>query len=413
MQYRLLPIALLITLASPLYTESANDGVKISGQFRSRGEFDDTDFNNDSPAQRSTLLRIRLNAAFQPADKISTFAQLQDSRVYGSEPNTFTNFRNVDLHQAYLQVDDFLAEKLTLKMGRIELAYAAERLVGAVDWLNVGRAFDGTMFRYKSSEKLVVELFGTKIVQRADLKNPADTGFYFGGLYATHQPKKTYRVDLYVLGEWNRRETVSGESDLQRVSVGTYNKGKLNAIDCEVEATVQFGTRHNSMTDQRQNISAYMLTGALGYTIDTEHRPRIALGYDYLSGGEPADEDYRAFDTPFATNHKFYGFMDYFVSIPFHTQGAGLQDLMVKFQITPHRKLTVKADAHQFIPAKKVAGARNYGQEVDLTALYHYHEVLDFVLGASLFLPGELMEAMFRGNSDPAFWAYLMTTANF
>ena len=414
MPYRLLPIVLLITLLVPLPTKSANDDVKISGQFRSRGEFDGTDFNNDTPAQRSTLLRIRLNAAFQPADKISTFVQLQDSRVYGSEPNTFANFRNVDLHQAYLQVDDFLAEKLTLKMGRMELAYAAERLIGAVDWLNVGRAFDGTMLRYRSSETVVVDLFGTKIVQRADVEDPGDTGFYFAGLYATSQPKKkTYRVDLYVLGEWNRRRTMGGKADLRRATIGTYDRGKLNGFDYEVEAAVQFGTRYNSTTEQHQDVSAFMLTGALGYTIDTEHRPRIALGYDHLSGGEPADEDYKAFDTRFATNHKFYGFMDYFVSIPVHTQGAGLQDLMVKFQITPHKKLTVKADAHQFIPAKKVRGTRNYGQEVDLTAFYHYHEVLDFVLGASLFLPGELMEAMFRGNSDPAFWAYLMTTANF
>ena len=413
MMSRILFIILIVALVSPRPIESSKDGVKLSGQFRSRGEFDASDFNNDTPAHRSTLLRIRLNAAFQPAEKISTFVQLQDSRVYGAEPNTFANFHNVDLHQAYLQVDEFFAKKLTLKMGRMQMAYAEERLIGSVDWHNVGRAFDGTLLRYAPSEMSTLDVFGTKIVQRAGSENPADTGFYFGGLYASHQPKESYRVDLYILGELNRRETVSRGADLQRVTIGTYDTGEFNAVDYEIEAAVQFGTRHNTSTGERQRVSAFMLTGALGYTVDIDHKPRIVLGYDYLSGGEPADENYKAFDTSFATNHKFYGFMDYFVNIPVHTEGRGLQDLMVKCQIAPHKKLTVRADVHQFMLAKRMMDDNSYGREVDLTVLYRYHEVLRFEFGASLFMPDKLMQTRFRGHGDRAFWAYLMTTANF
>ncbi|MBI1930343.1 alginate export family protein [Candidatus Poribacteria bacterium] len=171
-----------------------------------------------------------------------------------------------------------------------------------------------------------------------------------------------------------------------------------------------------------------MLTGSLGYTLDIEQRPRIAVGYDYLSGREAGDEDYKTFDTLFATNHKFYGFMDYFVNIPVHISGAGLQDVMAKFQIHPHKKFTLNADVHQFMSAKSPqppfskggkggfgskGGKGGFGQEVDLTAVYRYHKALGFTLGASLFLPGELMKARFGGNDAPAFWSYLMTTANF
>ena len=410
---RLLFVILTVSIFSPRPIESSKDGIELSGQFRSRGVFDATDFNSDTPALRSTLLRTRLNAAFQPAKKISTFVQLQDSRVFGIEHGSIANLRNVDLHQAYLQVEDFFAQKLTLKMGRMQLAYAEERLIGAFDWSNVGRAFDGTLLSYAPNDMFSLDIFGTKIVQRTDYKNPADTGFYFGGLYASHQPKESYRVDLYILGELNRRKAENQGADLQRVTIGTYDTGKFAVIDYDVEAAVQFGTRYNASTGERQRVSTFMLAGEIGHTFDVDNKPRVVLGYDYLSGGEPTDETYRAFDTLFTASHKFYGFMDYFVNIPVQTQDRGLQDFMVKFRLVPHKKLTVGADVHQFMLAKRMMGRRSYGQEVDITALYHYHEVLCFQLGASMFMPDKLMQLRFKENDDPAFWAYLMTTANF
>ena len=420
MKYGLLLVVLCLLNAIMLYPTTArsdDNKVKLSGQLRTRSELDGKDFNSDTTLNRFTLLRARLNATFQPADKISTFVQWQDSRAYGSEnapnPGTLTDTHNVDLHQAYVQVNDFFVDKLVLKMGRMELSYAEERLVGAVGWDNVGRAFDGTLLRYQTSKTFSADLWGTKLVAQADPKVTDDTGFYFCGLYTTYQPKETYRLDLYALGEWNRKQTVKDEDDLRRITVGTYDRGTLKPIDYEVEAAVQLGKRHNPTNKKRETVSALMLTGSLGYTLDISQKPRIAVGYDYLSGRGAEDEDYKVFDTLFATNHKFYGFMDYFLNIPLHTDGAGLIDLMAKFQLSPHKTLTLKADLHQFMSAKKVKSENNYGQEVDLTAIYRYYKALGFTLGASLFLPGELMKARFGGNDAPAFWSYLMTTANF
>ena len=339
--------------------------------------------------------------------------QFQDSRVYGAEHGSIANFRNVDLHQAYLQVEDFFAQQLTLKMGRMQLSYAEERLVGAFDWHNIGRSFDGTLLRFVPNDMYAMDIFGTKIVQRADFEDPADTGYYFGGLYASHRPKESYRVDLYILGELNRRVTGNHGADLQRATIGTYDTGRVNRIDYDIEAAVQFGTRYNSSIGERQRVSAFMLTGEIGHTFDSEYGPRVVIGYDYLSGGEPTDETYKAFHTVFPTSHKFHGYMDYFVNIPVQTQGRGLQDLMVKLQFIPIKTLTIDADLHQFLLAKRMMDSRSYGREIDITALYRYHEILYFTLGASLFMPDKLMHSRFKENNDRAFWAFLMTTANF
>lgn len=398
----------LFMFSAPVFCYAKDDAVKLSAQIRTRGILDAKDFNNETPANRSTLMRVRLNANFRPTKDISGFFQLQDSRVFGSEPNTLSSINNVDLHQGYLYTTDLLVDGLSLKAGRMVLVYGGQRLVGAVGWHNVGRAFDGTLVAYKLKEEVKFDLFATKLVQQADPEMSGDTAAYLGGLYLT-----LYNFDVYALLEMNRHQTLADSDDLQRLTLGTYRKGSFGMLDYETEAAFQLGTRINPNAKKRQDVSAFMATGSVGYTFDIHQKPRIAVGYDYLSGQTPDDTDYKVFDTLFATNHKFYGFMDYFLNIPVHTGGVGLQDLMLKFQIIPHKKVTLKVDFHQFLSAQTVENMNSYGQELDLTLVAAYHKALNFTLGLSVFLPDALMESRFKDNSDMAVWVYLMTTANF
>ena len=182
MKYRLLlGVLFCLVNVAMFYSVAAysDDGsVKLSGQVRTRSEMDDKDFNTDSPEKNTTFLRTRLNASFQPAEKISAFIQLQDSRVYGLEPNTLADTHNVDLHQAYFTVEDLFINKLSLKSGRLELSYGAQRLIGPVGWHNVGRAFDGSVLRYRVSEKLAIDSFAAKVIHQVDPADPEDTGLY-------------------------------------------------------------------------------------------------------------------------------------------------------------------------------------------------------------------------------------------
>jgi len=63
--------------------------------------------------------------------------------------------------------------------------------------------------------------------------------------------------------------------------------------------------------------------------------PVLSAGVDYLSGDDGEDETkYKVFNTLYATNHKFYGFMDYFLNLPVHTYGKGLMDMHGKLNLT-------------------------------------------------------------------------------
>lgn len=59
-----------------------------------------------------------------------------------------SNDHNMDLHQAYLNLPALGLSGRSLTLGRRELAYGDERLLGAPDWVTAARSFDGGVVRY-------------------------------------------------------------------------------------------------------------------------------------------------------------------------------------------------------------------------------------------------------------------------
>src|SRR6185369_12999626 len=69
----------------------------------------------------------------------------------------------VDLHQAYVTLGNHKEFPLSLKVGRQELSYGDERLVGAFAWNDIGRVFDAIKLRWQNS-LFAAEAFTSKIV---------------------------------------------------------------------------------------------------------------------------------------------------------------------------------------------------------------------------------------------------------
>ena len=396
-----------------LFGQVAEVPIKFNGQIRVRGEADGRDFNNDTSINTYTLLRTRFGAEAEPLADVSVFIQIQDSRTLGQEPSTLSNTSNLDVHQAYFQINNLWNKPIHLKAGRQELVYGNERLIGAVGWSNVGRTFDGIKWTYGRKNKL--DVFGMIINESdtpvAGAATPAsvlgrkDEGNYFYGLYYQYRRNPDYNLDIYGLYQLNLNETVAGEDDLRRATLGTYNKGRLsNSLDFETELALQFGKR------QGQDVLAFMLTGAIAYTFQTANKPILRIGFDYLSGMDEDDEDYKVFDNLFGTNHKFYGFMDYFINIPRNTDGQGLRDFMVKAKIPFAKKWDFNGHFHNFRAAK--GDEKNFGSEFDFILNYKYSSVASFVFGLAFFVPGDLMKAAFT-NDDIAVWSYTTLLVNF
>jgi len=394
-------LLLLMVLSSIL---AAQTDVKFDAQIRPRAELDDRDFFKDNDMSTITYLRTRFGAMFTSGSDIEAYLQFQDSRYYGQEKSTTVDMKNVDIHQAYFKIKDLFGLPLDVKAGRMEANYGTQRLVGAVGWSNVGRSFDGGVVTLKL-DKTTFDFF---TFQESENLNPGDTlDMSFTGIHVNINPDENLSIQPYLY-----LQSMVPSTTLSRFTLGTLLKGNVKGLFGELEAAYQFGKTTPVITEL--DIAAYLVAVNAGYNFDSKLNPYISAGVEMLSGDEnAADDKYEAFNTLYATNHKYYGYMDYFINIPASTFNLGLSDIHVKAGFTPFDKFGVDLAIHMFNTLQDftlISGdtSTDLGTEVDLTLKYKYNKNVNFNLGVSLFGPGDIFKQT-RGE-DGAFWSYFMTT---
>lgn len=371
------------------------------------------DFNQQTPANTITLLRTRLGFEAVPLEDVRVFIQARDSRAFGQEPNTLADSRNLDLHQGYLEIRKLFADSLTLRLGRQEVSYGNERIVGTVGWHNVGRVFDGGLLRI-DVDALTLDAFAMNlrevqpyvpVATPPTVQQVKDEGADFFGSHVSLKNLAGHALNGYVFYESDRGSSALLPQGISRVTLGSHARGKIEAVDYETEVAYQTGKMGPT------NISAYLLTGAVGYNMPGSVVSRVSAGADVLSGASGGTK-YKTFDPMFHTGHKFYGFMDYFISIPSNTQMFGLVDLLARATLMFSEKVNLNIWFHHFAQHQAVVGERTLGQEIDMVMNLRYNRSVTFELGVSTFLPSSLMRNRF-GGSDAAFWGYLTTMVAF
>lgn len=130
--------------------------VKFGGLIRIRPEakynFDFDRFKNDNASFVGAKAQIWIEKEFTEKTKVRI--TLQDSTLWGAEKGSSTGLdtandntrQSVGIREAWVESKDLIGP-ITLQAGRQILKYGDERLVGALEWTNVGRSFNG--FRFK------------------------------------------------------------------------------------------------------------------------------------------------------------------------------------------------------------------------------------------------------------------------
>jgi alginate export protein len=401
-------IFIVISLLCLVFADAyqAQDNVKISAQIRPRFQFDNKDFTDVTSGQSFTELRSRLGVQFTPLKTLTIFAQLQDSRIFGTEPSTLANTSNVDLHQAYFLLKQLFNLPIHLKAGRMEVVYGPQRLMGAVGWSNVGRSFDGIIVTVKT-EKVEFDLFALKETETFNDGDSLDLQVL--GLYSNLNIAKDYKIQPFFIAQ-----VMFPINALSRYTTGIYISGSHGGFFHEAEFAFQFGKI--TPDSLQKDISAMMGALNIGYKINAKVKPTISAGVDYLSGDDGSDRSKtKVFNTLYGTNHKYYGFMDYFINIPANTLGLGLMDIHGKFSFMPASILTLKFAYHMFMSAEDftlVDGSttKEFGSELDVTAILDYNEYVKFETGFSFFSPGDIFKRT-RGENT-AMWFYLMAVVS-
>lgn len=400
-----------LALLNAFQSQGQENSFSITGQYRVRPELRHGYKTLAADTAKTAFFvgqRGRLIFDFKK-DKISSKISIQDSRTWGDEE------QKKDL--SGLQVNEFwvefgLQKGFSLKMGRQELAYDDHRLLGNLDWANLTISHDALLLKYADAKKKIKWHLGVAFNQNGE------------PLFGTTYTLKNYKTlgFSWIKKEFDKGHSLSGMAIINGMASTTVASKKM-------KATCTFGPLYNyynkgvkavlgvyyqgGKTDNNLDVSAFMLNA---YAEKKIKRTSIGLGVDYLSGNSDNTLNTKSknFNTLYATNHKFYGYMDYFLNIPVDAKERGLLNPYLRCSYAASKTTVLNLDLHQFLSAnenKKGANkiGKNMGAEVDAVMEYRPSAVINLQLGYSMMFATNNMEYIKGGNnSNYNGWAFLM-----
>ena len=402
------------TVQTPFLSDQLNKNlpawVRFSGEFRGRLEgFAGGGFSDNGDAY--WLNRLRLNMSLIPVSWLELQFQAQDAQVFGrnAKPDGPPFQDAMDLRTAYVELLNPEDRMLGFRIGRQELVFGEQRLVGHVSWLNTARTFDAVRatVRYKGYR---LDAFAASVVNIRDREfNRRLDGNNFHGVYGSITslvPKAT--IEPY--GFWRLAPRLTTElgtpGNLDFKTAGLRWVGTLPAgFDYGAELAGQIGTLGSD------EIRAWASHWLLGYTASAfPHTPRFIAEYNYASGDDmPGDGMRGTFDQLYPTAHDKYGLADQVGWRNIHHGRLGVE-------FKPHAKLLLTGNYHSWwlastrdglynaggalvvISADRSTG-RHVGQELDLQAVYSLSPQMQVAGGYAYLFPGTFLKNMTPGKA--------------
>jgi hypothetical protein len=398
--------------------------LQFSGEYRSRWEA--RAGQNFSTGDDGYLLsRLWLTTEIKPTEWLSFVGQMQDSRVFFNSliPSRPTYQNTLDIHQAYVQVGQREKGWADLRVGRQELHFGGQRLIGYSHWSNSPRAFDAVRVGLHT-DGIRVDLFSSSVVQAREgvvdhHSQGDDLHGAYGSLYhllphAVLEPYFFWRLE-------NARLTpgeISRSGHLDEKTFGFRLVGGLpRSWNYEMEMAKQFGSLGLASI---HSWAGYWSVGRKFKDVASEPRPFAT--YNYASGDKnPHDRTEGTFDQLYPSGHDKLGLADQIGWRNIHNMQFGMD-------LKPGTKWTLKlAYQHDWLASsrdglystsgtfvvKPVARpvSTNVGQELDFQAKYSWNSALELGVGYAHFFTGEFLNQTTKGKDFN--YPYAMLTCTF
>ena len=382
--------------------------LRTRGEFRERVEgFANSGFV-DERDDVYYLSRVRLTATLT-STTIGATIQVHDARVGDKSVGpTGSPFKAAfDLRQAVVDIGSAKAP-LGARLGRQEIAFGDQRLVGHANWLNSGRTFDAVRATVRS-KAAQIDLFAASVVRILDDElDKSGNGNRFAGAYASTgrllprgiiDPYAFYRRDT------NLRSETGVLDSLQQVTTGARLVGTLPArLDYNVEAAIQRGSLGPD------SIRAWAGHWQIRAALPGAGVPRVTAEYNFASGdADPADGIRGTFDQLYPTAHDKYGLADQVGWRNIHHVRAG-------FDMTPFKATPISVSYHSYwlaeerdalyaasgAPLARVpagAASTRVGQEIDVHVTRPLTAQLALAAGYSHLVAGPFLKEATPGKS--------------
>jgi len=393
-----------------------NGKLDIGGQVRTRyhseqgmaqtagfTRFQDTD-------NQFGLFRARLYADWKATDRLRFYAE----GIYADTIDRDDQYipRGIDRNYGDLLnlfADVKLTDSTTVRIGRQELLFGAQRTVSPLDWANTRRTFSGVRTMSKFSD-WKIDAFYTQLVPaiRNEFDRPnEDVDFY--GAYATYGGWEKDTLEMYYLG-LNNDAGPGGTLSLD--TFGTRLFGSRGDWSYEFEGAAQTG----SQNARGQDHEAYFGTFGLGRKLsNVGWKPQLWFYYDIATGDQiETGGTFERNNQLFPLAHKYLGFVD-------AVTRNNISSPNVRLTMAPTDKLSFLIWYYNFQaveandPITSIGGtpaqdpaSKDFGNELDFIATYKINPRSSVLFGYSHLWAGDRI----IGGEDADF-TYLQFTRNF
>ncbi len=380
--------------------------------FELRGRLEgQTSFNDTQGADRTYVLSRTYGGLEVRPDKHATvLLQFIDTHALGLPLHAVqSNMRDVfDLRQGWLNLHGSVrAVPVEFIVGRQELKFGSERIVGISDWTNNSRTWDG--FDLRLGKETRIDLFSTSVVT----VNPSSldthgSGLTFHGAYG----KIPHLLPRATLAPYLLFHNVRGVTGAQGVrgnqleaTFGAEVDGLLPAkFSYEGNAALQRGSYSNEAIRAGQSfVKVYYLAQKLPW------RPRVGGEFDYATGDAHTDpKRMGTYDQQYPSNHNAFGNVDLFgyqnirqerinldlgpaANLSFLLQGGFLDLAQVRDSVySGAGTVAIPVPAQGFT-------SNQLGTEFDFSGKYVYHKYLVANFGVGHLFPGAALAQAGKG----------------
>lgn len=396
--------------------------VDFGGQARLRFEsFDQQNAGGIPGSDDWWLARVRLHADVRAGAHLRAFVEgiyaYADGRDAGPRP---VDENEPDFLNLFAEAHGSAGcdANVGVRVGRQELLFDKQRLVGPLDWANTRRTFDGVSAWLDRTTWRLDGFVTRPVVVDRDGLDERNSDVDFAGVWLAAKPWEGGKADAFVL--YRRKEGarwlgVTDDESRWTVGAGANSPIAGTRLDWDAEAAVQFGTFGDD------SILAGAATVELGWKPCVAcFEPRLAIGLDWASGDDGPGGELGTYDPLFPTGHMFFGWVDL---IGRSNLLAGRLTLTAK----PHAKLTLRADFHAFrrasdddavynaaggvLRAPSGSDERAVGTELDLQVKWSIDPHTEVEVGGGRFFAGEFLEA--TGAHEDTDFLYASLTFTF
>jgi len=440
----------LFVFAAAVPAFAAVQNIKVSGdilaRYIGRNDFDLTKGGTDAQDQKdqisffNSVIRLRVDADL--TDNVAATIRLINERNW--EQNTVSN-SDIDLDLAFVTLKEFLYSPLTLTIGRQELHFGNDMIIGdgvgnpdsnavsggigtnqttnyteATGYGSVNgdlayrKAFDSIRATL-NYDPLVIDVVYAVIDHNTITGANSNDWINLYGINAAYQfsDKWNTLAEGYFWSKDDSAEKYSGVDKLDSVQTigGRISTMPTSKLNLQQEMAFQFGKKLSpagASTVERDR-SAWASQSVVMYTPGWKYTPTVGLIYSYFSGDADrdsssnpnSDKKYHAWDPMFENQTN-----GHIINALFPQSNAHNIDLMGKF--SPIEDVWLQLDYVYLLMAKAPAmsgalnmndydgtgyyfnaGKKELGQEIDVNLVYNYTEDVQLGLLCGWFFPGK------------------------